>query len=95
MVEGVPEALREWETYYLIMGAAAGALTGLQFVVITLVTEAGVLQGTDETLAAFGSPNVMHFEASVSAKLMVLMNRLTVDQMNGRAPIPESDVFEI
>ena len=39
------------------------------------------------------NPNVMYFEASVSAKLMVLMNRLTVDQMNGRAPIADAEIF--
>jgi hypothetical protein len=39
------------------------------------------------------SANVMHFESSVAAKLMVLMNRLTVDQLNGRAPIADRDIF--
>ena len=35
----------------------------------------------------------MHFEASIAAKLMVLFNRLSVDQMNGRAPITDKDIF--
>jgi hypothetical protein len=39
------------------------------------------------------SANVMYFETAVAAKLMVLMNRLSVDQMNGKAPIAESDIF--
>jgi hypothetical protein len=30
-------------------------------VVLTLITEAGMLGGSGETLAAFGSPNVVHF----------------------------------
>src|SRR5262249_25087983 len=39
----------------------AGALTGLQFVVLTLISESGRIRGSGETLAAFGSPNVVHF----------------------------------
>jgi hypothetical protein len=54
-----------WESYYVIVGTTAGALIGLQFVVLTLITEAGVLRGSGETLAAFGSPNVVHFCAAL------------------------------
>ncbi len=39
------------------------------------------------------SPDVMHLEASIAAKLMVLFNRLSIDQMNGRAPIGDQDIF--
>jgi hypothetical protein len=39
------------------------------------------------------SADVMYFETSVAAKLMILMNRLTVEQMNGTAPIADRDVF--
>src|SRR5687767_5649605 len=50
-----------WEGFYVIVGSTAGALTGLQFVVLTLITEAGVIRGTGETLSAFGTPTVVHF----------------------------------
>ena len=53
--------LRAWESFYVIVGSSAGALTGLQFVVLTLISESGRIRGTGETLAAFGSPNVVHF----------------------------------
>ena len=53
--------LRAWEAFYVIVGSSAGALTGLQFVVLTLISEAGVIRGSRETLSAFGSPNVVHF----------------------------------
>jgi hypothetical protein len=53
--------LKAWESFYVIVGSSAGALTGLQFVVLTLITEAGMLSGSGESLAAFGSPNVVHF----------------------------------
>ncbi len=59
MDESAP--LKAWETFYVIVGSSAGALTGLQFVVLTLISEAGLLGGSGETLAAFGSPNVVHF----------------------------------
>ena len=32
-------ALTEWENFYVIVGSSAGALIGLQFVVITLIAE--------------------------------------------------------
>jgi hypothetical protein len=53
--------LRAWESFYVIVGSSAGALTGLQFVVLTLISESGRIRGSGETLAAFGSPNVVHF----------------------------------
>src|SRR5262249_37056652 len=31
MLESVPATLKEWETFYVIVGSSAGALTGLQF----------------------------------------------------------------
>jgi hypothetical protein len=61
MIDTVVPTLREWESYYVIVGSSAGALTGLQFVVLTLITDAGALRGTSETLSAFSSPNVVHF----------------------------------
>lgn len=57
--------LQAWENFYIIVGSSAGALTGLQFVVLTLITESGALRGSGETLAAFGSPNVVHFCAAL------------------------------
>jgi hypothetical protein len=54
-----------WESFYVIVGSTAGALTGLQFVVLTLITEAGMIRGSGEALSAFGSPNVVHFCAAL------------------------------
>jgi hypothetical protein len=52
--------LDRWDNFYVIVGSSAGALTGLQFVVITLISEQ---QATQDALAirAFGSPTVVHF----------------------------------
>jgi len=65
MDEATPFSLKAWESFYVIVGSSAGALTGLQFVVLTLITEGGALRGSSETLAAFGSPNVVHFCAAL------------------------------
>jgi len=61
MEELAPFTTRAWESFYVIVGSSAGALIGLQFVVLTLIAEAGMVRGSGETLAAFGSPNVVHF----------------------------------
>ena len=52
--------LTEWETFYVIVGAAAGALIGLQFVVLTLIAERPPLRAA-EAGAAFSTPSVVHF----------------------------------
>ena len=61
MDETAPFSAKSWESFYVIVGSSAGALTGLQFVVLTLITEAGAIRGSSETLSAFASPNVVHF----------------------------------
>ncbi len=65
MDETALSTLRAWESFYVIVGSSAGALTGLQFVVLTLITESGAIRGSGESLAAFGSPNVVHFCAAL------------------------------
>ena len=52
--------LHDWETFYVIVGSSAAALTGLQFVVIALISEAQGL-GNEESVKAFGTPTVVHF----------------------------------
>lgn len=56
------EILSLWESFYVIVGSSAGALTGLQFVVMALVTESEMKAGLPE-IDAFGSPNIVHFSA--------------------------------
>jgi hypothetical protein len=50
----------EWESFYVIVGSAAGALIGLQFVVLTLIAEKPHL-GSPEAGAAFATPTIVHF----------------------------------
>jgi hypothetical protein len=54
----------EWESFYVIVGAAAGALIGLQFVVMTLLAERPQL-ATPEAGAAFATPTIVHFSAAL------------------------------
>jgi hypothetical protein len=52
--------LVRWDSFYVITGSAAAALTGLQFVVMALVTE---IRGRSDpsTIDAFGTPTIVHF----------------------------------
>lgn len=64
MHEGVP-LLEAWESFYVIVGSSAGALTGLQFVVMTLIAQASPGGARGESISAFGTPNVVHFCAAL------------------------------
>jgi hypothetical protein len=55
----------EWESFYVIVGAAAGALIGLQFVVLTLIAEGPSIRGAAETSAAFLTPTIVHFSTAL------------------------------
>src|SRR5437667_9070276 len=57
---GMTEPLSPWESFYVIVGSSAGALTGLQFVVIALIAEAQAAASMLE-IRAFGTPTVVHF----------------------------------
>lgn len=52
--------LSDWQNFYVIVGSAAGALTGLQFIVITLLAQTRA-HGSMREIHAFGTPNVVHF----------------------------------
>ncbi|MEA3193948.1 MAG: hypothetical protein QOD26_2281 [Betaproteobacteria bacterium] len=58
------EEFGEWESFYVIIGAAAGALIGLQFVIMTLIAEKPPPRVV-EASAAFASPTVVHFSVAL------------------------------
>ena len=60
MTDTIPAPLAGWESYYVIVGSSAAALTGLQFVVIALINEMHT-RASGDTLGAFGTPTVVHF----------------------------------
>jgi hypothetical protein len=62
-----PESpLEAWRTFYQIVGASAGALTGLQFVVVALSAQTSSRR-SEASVLAFGTPTVVHFAAVLLA----------------------------
>lgn len=62
--------LSDWANFYVIVGSSAGALTGLTFVVISLVSEAR--QGSMSWgVGAFTSPTIVHFGAVLLVAMML------------------------
>src|SRR5262245_51013333 len=70
--------LTEWESFYVIIGSSAAALTGLMFVVITLIADLKSHESSG-AVAAFGTPTVVHFCAAliVSATLSAPWHSIT------------------
>jgi hypothetical protein len=56
--------LAQWQNFYVIAGSSAGALTGLQFVVMALIADSELQSGMQE-VRAFGTPTVVHFCAAL------------------------------
>ena len=56
-------AFSEWESFYVIVGSSAGALIGLQFVVITLIADTPTIRDMRRASSAFSTPNIVHFGA--------------------------------
>ncbi|HJQ35098.1 MAG TPA: hypothetical protein VJ866_23305 [Pyrinomonadaceae bacterium] len=52
-----------WANFYVITGSSAGALIGLQFVVLTLIANRPVERGAAQASNAFTTPSVVHFGA--------------------------------
>lgn len=75
-------ALDAWDSFYVIVGSAAGALIGLQFVVMTLMAERPSAR-VAEANAAFGTPTVVHFAAALLLSVLL------------RAPWPAMDYAAI
>jgi hypothetical protein len=73
--------LAAWQNFYVIVGSCAGALIGLQFVVITLLANRPVRQGQEEAGAAFGTPTVVHFGAAL------LLAAIQTAPWNGTGPV--------
>ena len=64
--------LAGWNNFYVIVGSSAGALIGLQFVVMTLIGEMGSSRVDTQASDAFATPSVVHF--SVTLLLSAIMS---------------------
>ena len=54
-----------WKNFYVIVGSSAGALIGLQFVVITLIAARPIAQADAQAGGAFATPTVVHFAVAL------------------------------
>jgi len=64
--------LDKWDSFYIIVGPAAGALIGLQFVVMTLMAERPSPRIADAS-AAFSTPTIVHFCVVLAVSALVRM----------------------
>jgi hypothetical protein len=72
MQAAIASPLAAWADFYVIVGSAGAALTGLQFVVMALINESTADRGS-ETISAFGTPTVVHFCAVLLTAAMLSM----------------------
>jgi len=61
-----------WENFYVIVGSSAGALIGLQFVVITLIANMPIGESGGLASSTFATPTIVHF--SVVLLLSAVLN---------------------
>ena len=64
--------LAEWDSFYLIVGGAAGALIGLQFVVMTLLADREI-DRSSQAGHAFATPTITQFSAALLLSALVRM----------------------
>ena len=72
-VQNLMTPLAEWHIFYQIVSSAAGALTGLQFVVMALISDMPMHSGEHETSEAFASPTIVHFVAVLMLAASLVM----------------------
>jgi len=66
MQEAVLSPLATWQTFYVLIGTAAATLTGLMFVVVTLIAGDRVrVPSSSEAFTTFNTPNVAHFSLAL------------------------------
>jgi hypothetical protein len=65
MAETASSFLTAWSNFFVMTGSSAAALTGLTFIVITLVTGEQRVEVRREGIATFSTPIVMHFAAAL------------------------------
>src|SRR2546427_1122375 len=64
-------AFNGWENFYVIVGSSAGALIGLQFVVVTLIAGRPIGRAEAQAGRAFATPSVVHFGVVLLLSAMV------------------------
>ncbi len=65
MAETASSFLTPWSNFYVMTGSSAAALTGLMFVVISLVNRTESVRKNPDGIGTFSTPTVMHFSAAL------------------------------
>jgi hypothetical protein len=65
MTETASSVLGPWSSFYTMTGSSAAALTGLMFVVITLVSGEERVRRAPDGISTFSTPTVVHFSAAL------------------------------
>ncbi|HJT86253.1 MAG TPA: hypothetical protein VJ732_00315 [Bryobacteraceae bacterium] len=63
--------LAAWQNFYVIAGSSAGALIGLQFVVLSLISGLRAARVEPKGAGAFATPTIVHFGAVLLLSGMV------------------------
>jgi hypothetical protein len=78
-------ALSGWQNFYVIVGSSSAALTGLTFIVITLVADANRDSQAPTTrllgLRAFITPTTVHFVSALWLSALLTVPGHTVDSL--------------
>jgi hypothetical protein len=65
--------LAPWSNFFVVIGSAAATLTGLVFIVITLVSGREASKRNPLGIAAFTTPTVVHFGAALLVSALALV----------------------
>lgn len=63
--------LAGWQNFYMIVGSSAGALIGLQFVVLSLITRTPAARLNPEAGGAYATPTIVHFAVVLGLSAIV------------------------
>jgi len=64
-------ALAGWQNFYVIVGSSAGALIGLQFVVLSLMSNTATVRPNADAGHAFATPTIVHFGVALGVSAIL------------------------
>ena len=72
MSEAMLLPLATWQSFYILIGTAAATLTGLMFVVATLIAGVRVSRSTpSDAFTTFSTPTVFHFGIALLVRSLI------------------------
>ncbi|TMI88801.1 MAG: hypothetical protein E6H00_11680 [Bacillati bacterium ANGP1] len=80
MPDTLSQTLRDWQTFYFLIGGAAAGLVGLTFVAITVGSGIIIKQNTP-ALRAFVNPSLIHFIYVLVTAAVVVIPTITRIQL--------------